>query len=210
VQVNLKAGVTFASGLRSILRSDPDIVMIGEIRDAETAKISVQAALTGHLVLATLHTNDAPSAVTRLTDMGVEPFLISSAVDCVIAQRLARKLCERCKRPVQIEEEALKELRFPFERYHHLYEQEEEGGGYSFHEAVGCERCSGTGYRGRIGIYEMMVVGEESRDLVLKRASADEVRRVAKEEGMIALRDDGLMKAARGITTIEEVLRSVL
>jgi type IV pilus assembly protein PilB len=209
IQVNPRVGLTFASGLRSILRSDPDVVMIGEIRDKETAKISVEAALTGHLVLATLHTNDAPSAVTRLTEMGVEPFLISSAVDCVIAQRLGRRLCERCKRAVEIEEGALRELGFPFERYHHLYEQE-EGGGYSFHEAVGCDRCSGTGYRGRIGIYEMMVVGEQSRDLVLKRASADEVRRVAKEEGMIPLREDGLMKAARGITTIEEVLRSVL
>jgi type IV pilus assembly protein PilB len=207
IQVNPRVGLTFASGLRSILRSDPDVVMIGEIRDVETAKISVQAALTGHLVLATLHTNDAPSAVTRLTEMGVEPFLISSAIDCVIAQRLARRLCERCKRAVEIEEGALREVGFPFERYNHLFEQD---GGYNFHEAVGCDRCSGTGYRGRIGIYEMMVVGEQSRDLVLKRASVDEVRRVAKEEGMIPLRDDGLMKAARGITTIEEVLRSVL
>jgi type IV pilus assembly protein PilB len=204
IQVNLKAGLTFASGLRSILRSDPDVVMIGEIRDVETAKISVQAALTGHLVLATLHTNDAPAAVTRLTDMGVEPFLISSAVDCVIAQRLARRLCERCKRPAEVEEEALSDLGFPFERF------AQEDGGFNFHEAVGCERCGGMGYRGRIGIYEMMVVGEETRDLVLKRASADEVRRVAEEEGMIPLKADGLIKAARGITTIEEVLRTVV
>ena len=208
VQVNLKAGLTFASGLRSILRSDPDIVMIGEIRDGETAKISVQAALTGHLVLATLHTNDAPSAVTRLTDMGVEPFLISSAVDCVIAQRLARKLCERCKRRVEIEGEVLTDVGFPTERYKHLLEQED--GGYEFQEAIGCERCSGTGYRGRVGIYEMMVVTEETRDLVLKRASSDEVRRAAEEGGMIPLREDGLIKAARGITTIEEVLRTVV
>src|SRR5215218_9721611 len=208
VQVNLKAGLTFASGLRSILRSDPDIVMIGEIRDGETAKISVQAALTGHLVLATLHTNDAPSAVTRLTDMGVEPFLISSAVDCVIAQRLARKLCERCKRRVEIEGEVLTDVGFPTERYKHLFERED--GGYEFQEAIGCERCSGTGYRGRIGIYEMMVVTEETRDLVLKRASSDEVRRAAEEGGMIPLREDGLIKAARGITTIEEVLRTVV
>ena len=208
VQVNLKAGLTFASGLRSILRSDPDIVMIGEIRDTETARISVQAALTGHLVLATLHTNDAPSAVTRLTDMGVEPFLISSAVDCVIAQRLARKLCERCKRPVKIEGEVLSDVGFPTERYKHLFDRED--GGLEFQEAIGCERCSGTGYRGRIGIYEMMVVTDEVREIVLKRASSEEVRRSAEEGGMIPLREDGLIKAARGITTIEEVLRTVV
>jgi type IV pilus assembly protein PilB len=136
--------------------------------------------------------------------MGVEPFLISSAVDCVIAQRLARRLCERCKRPVEMEEEALSELGFPFERF------AQEDGGFNFHEAVGCERCGGMGYRGRIGIYEMMVVGEQTRDLVLKRASADEVRRVAEKEGMIPLKADGLIKAARGITTIEEVLRTVV
>ena len=209
IQVNLKAGLTFASGLRSILRADPDIVMIGEIRDTETAKISVQAALTGHLVLATLHTNDAPSAVTRLTDMGVEPFLISSAVDCVIAQRLARKLCERCKRRVEIKGEVLSDVGFPTERYKHLFDRE-DGGYYEFQEAIGCERCSGTGYRGRIGIYEMMVVTDEVREIVLKRASSEEVRRAAEEGGMIPLREDGLIKAARGITTIEEVLRTVV
>ncbi len=204
IQVNPKVGLTFASGLRSILRSDPDVVMIGEIRDRETAKISVEAALTGHLVLATLHTNDAPSAVTRLTDMGVEPFLISSAVDCVIAQRLARKLCERCKRPAaEVNEETLSELGFPFEHFVH-------DGGFNFHEAVGCDRCGGTGYKGRIGIYEMMVVEEQTRELILKRASADEVKREAEEEGMVPLRADGLIKAARGITTIEEVLRTVV
>ena len=202
IQVNPKIGLTFASGLRSILRSDPDVVMIGEIRDRETAKISVEAALTGHLVLATLHTNDAPAAVTRLTDMGVEPFLTSSAVDCVIAQRLARRLCERCKRPAEVDEEALSKLEFPFERF--------SGGALDFHEAVGCERCGDLGYRGRVGIYEMMVVGEEIGDLILRRASADEVRRAAEEGGMIPLRQDGLLKAARGVTTIEEVLRTVV
>jgi type IV pilus assembly protein PilB len=202
IQVNPRVGLTFASGLRSILRSDPDVVMIGEIRDRETAKISVQAALTGHLVLATLHTNDAPAAVTRLTDMGVEPFLTSSAVDCVIAQRLARRLCERCKRPVEVDQETLSELGFPFERV--------VGDDLDFYEAVGCERCGGVGYRGRIGIYEMMVVGEEIRDLILRRASAAEVRRAAEAGGMIPLREDGLLKAARGVTTIEEVLRTVV
>lgn len=202
VQVNAKVGLTFSSGLRSILRSDPDVVMIGEIRDRETAKISVEAALTGHLVLATLHTNDAPAAVTRLVEMGVEPFLVSSAVDCVIAQRLARKLCERCKRPVDVDEETLGELGFPFSRF--------SEGGTNFHEAVGCDRCGGTGYRGRIGIYEMMVVGGRIKEMILKRVSTDEVSRVAESDGMVRLREDGLIKAARGVTTIEEVLRTVV
>jgi type IV pilus assembly protein PilB len=148
IQVNPRIGLTFPSGLRSILRADPDVVMIGEIRDQETAKTSIEAALTGHLVLATLHTNDAPAAVTRLVEMGVEPFLVSSAVDCVIAQRLARRLCERCKRPCEVDEGTLGELGFPFSRYGEVET--------NFHEAVGCDRCGGTGFRGRIGIYEMM------------------------------------------------------
>ena len=201
VQVSPKAGLTFASGLRSILRSDPDVVMIGEIRDRETAKISVEAALTGHLVLATLHTNNAPAAVTRLTDMGVEPFLTASAVDCVIAQRLARRLCERCKRPVELERDELSAVSFPFELF--------RDDAFDFCEAVGCDRCSGVGYKGRIGIYEMMVVDEEIRELILRRVSTDEVSRAAEKTGMIRLREDGLIKAARGVTTIEEVLRTV-
>ncbi len=202
VQTNPKAGLTFASALRSILRADPDIVMIGEIRDSETAQIAVEAALTGHLVLSTLHTNSAPGALSRLTDMGIEPFLTSSAVDCVIAQRLARRLCENCKEPVEIEEEILAGMQFPF-RY-------AENGSLHFHKAVGCDRCGGTGYRGRIGIYELMAVSETIRDLILRRTSADEIGRVAEEEGMVRLRDEGLLKAARGITTIEEILRSVV
>ena len=202
MQVNPKAGLTFAKGLRSILRSDPDIVMIGEIRDFETAKISVEAALTGHLVLATLHTNNAPGALNRLTDMGVETFLTSSAVDCVIAQRLARKLCERCKEPVEMEEEVLAEMGFPFE-----YVSKDN---LRFHKAVGCSRCGESGYRGRIGIYEMMVVDEAIRELILKHSSTAEISRAAESQGMIRLREDGLLKAARGTTTIEEVLRTVL
>jgi type IV pilus assembly protein PilB len=199
--VNPKAGLTFASGLRSILRADPDVMMIGEIRDHETAKISVEAALTGHLVLATLHTNDAPSALTRLTDMGVEPFLTASAVDCVIAQRLARRLCERCKASVEIEQELLEALNFPFGL---LVEEP------SFHAAVGCDRCGGTGYKGRVAIYELMVLDEEVREMVLHWASAGGIGRVAREGGMVALREDGLVKAARGVSTIEEVLRTVV
>jgi type IV pilus assembly protein PilB len=203
VQVNARAGLTFASGLRSILRSDPDVMMIGEIRDFETAKTSVEAALTGHLVLATLHTNNAPAAVTRLTEMGVEPFLTASAVDCVIAQRLARRLCDRCKQPVTIEREILEALDFPFGSVG----PEDE---WSFHRAVGCERCGGTGYRGRIGIYEMMVVGEDLREAILRRCSTGEIGQLAVREGMERLRDDGLVKAASGVSTIEEVLKHVV
>jgi type IV pilus assembly protein PilB len=203
VQVNVRAGLTFASGLRSILRSDPDVVMIGEIRDYETAKTSVEAALTGHLVLATLHTNNAPAAVSRLTEMGVEPFLTASAVDCVIAQRLARRLCDRCKQPVTIEREILEALDFPFGSVG----PEDE---WSFHRAVGCERCGGTGYRGRIGIYEIMVVGEELKEAILRRSSQGELAEIAQREGMVRLRDDALIKAASGVSTIEEVLKNVV
>ncbi len=200
VQVNPRAGLTFASGLRSILRSDPDVVMIGEIRDQETAKISVEAALTGHLVLATLHTNDAPGALSRLTDMGVEPFLTSSAIDCVIAQRLVRKLCERCKEPVELEREILEGIEFPFELARE---------GLRFHKAVGCRRCGETGYKGRTGIYELMVITEEIRQMILRRSSADDISRAAERAGMVRLRDDGLLKAARGVTTVEEALRTL-
>ncbi len=202
VQVNPKAGLTFASGLRSILRADPDIVMIGEIRDFETAKISVEAALTGHLVLATLHTNNAPGALGRLTDMGVEPFLTSSAVDCVIAQRLGRRLCEHCKERVEIEEEVLSNLQFPFE----LMDKAK----HDFYKAVGCKRCGNSGYKGRVGLYELMVVNQEIREMMLKHASTGDIARVAEETGMIPLREDGLVKAAQGLTTIEEVLRTVV
>jgi type IV pilus assembly protein PilB len=201
VQVNPRIGLTFHSGLRSILRSDPDVVMIGEIRDRETAKTSVEAALTGHLVLATLHTNNAPAAVTRLTDMGVEPFLTASAVDCVIAQRLARRLCERCKRPADVDEKAIRELGPDGRRF--------AGVKRNFHAAVGCERCSGTGYNGRIGVYEIMLVDEQLRRLILRGATADEIDAAARKAGMVPLREDGLLKAAQGITTVEEVLLTV-
>ena len=203
IQTNPKAGLTFASALKSILRADPDIVMIGEIRDFETAKIAVEAALTGHLVLATLHTNDAPGAVSRLNDMGVEPFLTSSAVDCVIAQRLARRLCENCKAPVKIERGILEGIRFPFQHV-------PEGATLDFHEAVGCDRCVGLGYRGRVGLYELLVVSDNIKGMILRSESTLEIGRVAEEEGMIRLRNDGFLKAAAGVTTIEEVLRTVI
>jgi type IV pilus assembly protein PilB len=202
VQVNPRIGLTFPAGLRSILRCDPDVVMIGEIRDRETAKTSVEAALTGHLVLATLHTNNAPAAVTRLTDMGVEPFLTASAVDCVIAQRLARRLCVRCKRPTAMDERAIRELGGKGARFAEDHK--------NFHTAVGCERCSGTGYAGRIGIYEIMLVDESLRRLILQGASADDIAAAARKAGMIPLREDGLSKAAQGITTVQEILLTVL
>ena len=202
IQVNPPAGLTFASGLRSILRADPDVIMIGEIRDVETAKISVESSLTGHLVLATLHTNNAPGALNRLTDMGVEPFLTSSAVDCVIAQRLCRRLCGRCKQPTELDREYLEQVEFPFELV--------PEGKMNFFEPVGCDRCGGTGYKGRLGLFELMIVSEALRDQVIHRSSTSEMYRTAVEDGMIPLRSDGMMKAARGATTIGEVLRTVV
>src|SRR3954452_19624878 len=195
ISVNLKAGLTFATGLRSMLRADPDIIMVGEIRDGETARIAIESALTGHLVLSTLHTNDAPSAITRLTEMGIEPFLSSSAIDCVVAQRLARKLCTYCKRPITLSVANVRTQGFAVD-----YDIE------AF-EAVGCARCNYSGYRGRIGLYEVMVNSDEIRELTIKRSSSDEMRGVAIVQGMTPLRDDGLAKVKLGITSIEEVLR---
>jgi type IV pilus assembly protein PilB len=200
IQVNTKAGLTFASALRSILRADPDIVLIGEIRDRETAMISIEAALTGHLVLSTLHTNDAPAAITRLTEMEVETFLVASAVDCVVAQRLARKLCDRCREAYTPEPQELREAGVPedvAERVNELF------------RPAGCPACSNTGYRGRMGLYEVMSMSEEIERLTVERASSDTIRAVAIEQGMITLRDDGLEKAIRGLTSIEEIARVV-
>jgi type IV pilus assembly protein PilB len=197
VQVNPKAGLTFASALRSILRSDPDVVLLGEIRDRETAQIAIEASLTGHLVLSTLHTNDAPSAVSRLTEMGVEPFLVGSALDCVVAQRLARRLCERCKQPYEPDAETLEMLRFETEA------------GQGIFRPVGCASCSHTGYRGRIGIHEVMTVSEEIERLAVERASASEVGKIARAQGMATLRQDGWSKVRLGLTSIDEVVRVV-
>jgi len=198
VQVNIKAGLTFAAVLPAILRSDPDIVLIGEIRDRVTAQLGIEAALTGHLVLSTLHTNDAPSAVIRLTEMGIEPFLVGSAVDCVLAQRLARRLCDFCKQEYPPVESELTGARWPVLNL---------GRPEVLWKPKGCRSCAGTGYRGRLAVHEVMLVTEEVEALTVKRASANEVRRTAIAEGMRLLRDDGLSKAAKGLTSIEDVLR---
>ncbi|HEX9766983.1 MAG TPA: type IV-A pilus assembly ATPase PilB [Nitriliruptorales bacterium] len=201
VQVNKKAGLTFAAALRSILRQDPDIVLVGEMRDYETAHIGVEASMTGHLVLSTLHTNDAPSAITRLTEMGLEPFLVGSAVDCVLAQRLARRLCSKCKEPYAPEPEVLRAAGFDDEV---IAERPE------LQRAVGCKTCGNTGYRGRLALHEVMTVTEEIERLTVARASSEEIKRVAIEQGMRTLRDDGLAKVLAGVTTIEEIGRVVV
>ena len=202
VQVNTRAGMTFSAALRSILRCDPDIVMIGEIRDRETAQIAIEAALTGHLVLSTLHTNDAPGALSRLTEMGVEPFLTSSAVDCVLAQRLARRLCKECKEPYTATREMLRKNDFPPE----VSDRDD----VVLHRAKGCSRCNNTGYKGRLGLYEVMIVSEAIRRLTVERKSADEISRVAAAEGMKSLREDGIDKVLLGMTSVEEVARVII
>jgi type IV pilus assembly protein PilB len=199
MQVNTKAGLTFSTALRSMLRADPNIMMVGEIRDRDTAQIAVEAALTGHLVLSTLHTNDAPSAVTRLVELGVEPFLVASSLDCVVAQRLARKLCEQCRVEFEPDAEHLKTAGFAVGSTKKA----------SFFKPVGCEHCSNTGYHGRLAIQEVMPVTEAIEALILDRGSSSEIERVALSEGMTTLRADGFAKAARGLTSIEEVLRVV-
>jgi len=202
VQINVKAGLTFASALRSILRSDPDVVMVGEIRDSETAKISIEAALTGHFVLSTLHTNDAPGAITRLNEMGVEPFLTGSAVSAVLAQRLARKLCTYCCEMYNPSiDELLKNRVSP--------EVAEASAGAAFYRKKGCPRCGQTGYKGRIGIFQLLVMTEEIERLAVTRATREEVEAKAMQQGMRTLWDDGLAKVAAGVTTLEEVGRVI-
>jgi type IV pilus assembly protein PilB len=181
--------------MRGFLRLDPDIIMIGEMRDKETATIALQAALTGHLVLSTLHTNDAPSAITRLTEMGIEPFLTASAVVCVVAQRLVRMLCVHCKERTILTVEALRAA-----GYHAAFDIEA-------YEPVGCKHCGGSGYKGRTGIHEVMLMSDEIRELTVERASSDQIRRVAIEQGMRPLREDGFEKVKQGVTSISEVAR---
>jgi type IV pilus assembly protein PilB len=195
VQVSAKAGLTFATGLRAMVRADPDVIMVGEIRDKETAQIAVESALTGHLVLSTLHTNDAPSAITRLIEMGIEPFLVASALDCVLAQRLVRTLCSHCKQRTIISADVLRQ-----NGYKALVDLEA-------YEPNGCRRCGGSGYRGRGGIYEVMRVTPEIRRLALERQSAENLREVALQQGMRGLREDGLDKVRQGRTSIAELAR---
>ncbi|MDP9182262.1 MAG: Flp pilus assembly complex ATPase component TadA [Actinomycetota bacterium] len=201
VQTNNKAGLTFSSALRSILRSDPDIVLLGEVRDGETAHIAVEAALTGHLVLTTLHTNDAPSAIVRLTEMGIEPFLVGSSVDCVLAQRLARRLCPKCKEAYHPTPQTLIENSFPWEDGMEVP---------TIYRPIGCSACSKTGYKGRLALHEVMAVSEEIERLTVERASSMVIRKAAIEQGMITLRHDGLLKVLAGVTSIEEIFRVVV
>ncbi|HWG74611.1 MAG TPA: ATPase, T2SS/T4P/T4SS family [Acidimicrobiales bacterium] len=203
VQVNVKAGMTFAAALRSILRSDPDIVLVGEIRDRETATIAVEAALTGHLVLSTLHTNDAASTPSRLVEMGVEPFLVGSAIDCVVAQRLARRLCDKCKQGYEPDRDELERMGWDFERM----------GGWdalpTMFRAAGCGACGRTGYHGRFAVHEVMNVTEEIERLIVERGHSEDIRKAAIGHGMITLRQAGLIEVAAGSTSIEEVLRVI-
>jgi type II secretory ATPase GspE/PulE/Tfp pilus assembly ATPase PilB-like protein len=198
-QINDKIKLTFASALRSILRQDPDVILVGEIRDQETAKIAMQAAQTGHLVLSTLHTDDAPSTVTRLTDIGVEPFVAGSALIGVVAQRLVRRLCASCKRQYTPDAEVLRALNI----------SEADAAAIPFYKAIGCDQCNHTGYRGRLGIYEVMRVTDRLRRLIASRASEDALRDAALGGGMISLGEDGLTKVKTGQTTAEELLRVV-
>jgi type IV pilus assembly protein PilB len=203
IQVNAKAGMTFAAALRSILRSDPDIVLVGEIRDRETAVIAIEAALTGHLVLSTLHTNDAASTPQRLVEMGVEPFLVGSAIDCVVAQRLARRLCDKCKQPYRPEYAELSAVGWDFERL----------GGFDqsgpIYRPNGCGACGGTGYHGRFAIHEVLQISEEAERLIVERGHSDELRKLAISQGMLTLREAGMADVQSGITSMEEILRVI-
>ena len=201
VQINSKAGLTFAGALRSILRQDPDVVLVGEMRDHETAQMGMEAALTGHLVLSTLHTNDAPSAVTRLTEMGIDPFLVGSAVDVVLAQRLARRLCNRCRIPHQPTQSELTAAGLVLDEGEPLP---------TLHRPGGCGHCARTGYRGRLAIHEVMPVTESIERLIVDRVSTDEINRTAREQGMHTLREDGLAKVLLGETTLEEIARVIV
>ncbi|HXG04147.1 MAG TPA: ATPase, T2SS/T4P/T4SS family, partial [Candidatus Binatia bacterium] len=195
--INEAVGRTFASALRAFLRQDPDVILVGETRDLETAQISIRAALTGHLVFSTLHTNDSPSTIARLIDMGIPPFLVASSLLLVLAQRLGRRVCKECREPYEADEESL----VP-------YGHQPAGlGRVTFYKGKGCQACNFTGMKGRVAIYEVMPITQEIRDLILKGASTAELRAVAQSQGMKTLRQAGLMKVIEGVTTVEEVLR---
>lgn len=200
VQMKEQIGLNFAAALRSFLRQDPNIVLVGEIRDFETAEVGIKAAMTGHLVLSTLHTNDAPSSISRLMNMGVEPFLVATSVHMIVAQRLVRRVCTYCKEPIEVPPAGLIKVGF----------SDEEAGELALFRGKGCERCSATGYKGRVGLYEVMEVGKEVRELVLAGGSAHEVRQKAVENGMRSLRQSGMQKIRDGVTTVEEVVRETV
>jgi len=201
VQIHAKAGLSYGAALRSILRQDPDVVLVGEMRDHETAQIGMEAALTGHLVLSTLHTNDAPSAVTRLSEMGIDPFLVASSVDCVLAQRLARKLCVKCREAYTPLPAELRVAGVPFEEHLPLP---------TLYRAQGCSFCTNTGYRGRLAVHEVLRVSEEIERLIVTHASTDEISKTARSQGMRTLREDGLAKVLLGLTTLEEIARVIV
>ena len=203
VQIHEEIGLTFANALRSFLRQDPDIILVGEIRDFETAEIGIKAALTGHLVLSTLHTNDAPSTINRLLNMGIEPFLVSSATNLIVAQRLVRKICAECKAPVTISPESFAKLGIPPEEY-------EQYKNITFYKGTGCDVCSNTGYKGRIALYEVAVVNDPIKELILQGASALEIKREAIRQGMRTLRRSGISKLLEGVTSLEEVLKTTV
>jgi type IV pilus assembly protein PilB len=200
VQMKESIGLNFAATLRSFLRQDPNIILVGEIRDFETAEIAIKAALTGHLVLSTLHTNDAPSTINRLMNMGIEPFLVATSVQLIAAQRLARRICQNCKEPVEISSQALMNLGF----------KKDEVGSFTVYKGRGCEKCNNTGYKGRVGLVEVMVIDDDLRDMILAGGTAIDIKRKAAENGMISLRRSGLIKIKDGITTIEEVVRETV
>ncbi len=202
VQIHSKAGLTFASALRSILRSDPDIILVGEIRDRETAVIAIEASLTGHLVLSTLHTNSAASTPMRLVEMGVEPFLVTSALDCVVAQRLARRLCDKCKESYQPSEAELREATWPAEEL-------TNGDWPTLFRATGCSSCGRTGYRGRFAIHEVMNLSEEIERLIVERSSTEDIQKQAVMQGMVPMKYDGLRKVGMGQTSLEEIFHVV-
>ncbi|MEM9916321.1 MAG: ATPase, T2SS/T4P/T4SS family, partial [Planctomycetota bacterium] len=212
MQVSEKKGMSFAKGLRSVLRQDPDIIMVGEIRDRETAELAIQAALTGHLVFSTLHTNDAPSAVTRLLDLGIEPYLVSSSLLAVMAQRLVRRVCGECAEPLDPldAERELERLRFDMADTWTLKgssDDHDHGQITGLYRGLGCPACRDTGYRGRVGLYEYLAIDERLRDAIQERSPASRLKQIARRNGMRSLRDDGIQKILRGMTTTDEVLR---
>jgi type IV pilus assembly protein PilB len=200
VQIKEQIGLTFAAALRSFLRQDPNIILVGEIRDFETTEIAIKAALTGHLVLSTVHTNDAPSTISRLLNMGIEPFLVATSVHMICAQRLIRKVCKDCK----------VEVKTPLQTLINVGFSPEDAKSIQTFKGEGCKTCSGTGYKGRVGLYEVMDISEEIQELILVGASAREIKRKAVEEGMLTLRHSGLVKIKNGLTTLEEVLRETV